>query len=293
MLATTSTFMQRIIDYFKNLGVDENTTATILITLFTFSAGLFISWVAKQLKNQKEKNSYKKSLLFILKDFKKDCEKQHLKITDSLKTVGFKTGNDFKITYIPIGSLSYLNNLDFNVFLKNFEPLLFRKLFSKAISKLIGIIAIIKIQNETFKERTNEFSKSYSKHEEQYYSNIEELRRFHEILGAKYNGVQLERDKSGDLIVGYFKIFGDWVRAGAKKEIESTYTEIVKKILELNKKHGPNLLTLESTNYAIKCEIAYINIEKIENILHEIFKPFAYDHHRASKLLTVIIRILK
>ena len=68
--------MQKFIEYFKSVGVDANTTATILLSILTFSIGLLLSWIARQLKGIKEKNSYKKSLVLILKEFIKACEKQ-------------------------------------------------------------------------------------------------------------------------------------------------------------------------------------------------------------------------
>ena len=96
---------------------------TIFITLFTFSVGLFISWVAGQLKAFKEKKSYKKSVLLILNDFSKTCERQVKVVTKSLNKAGLKNGNDFIIDYVPFGTLEYLSKIDFNIFIKNFEPI--------------------------------------------------------------------------------------------------------------------------------------------------------------------------
>lgn len=285
--------MRQIIEYFKGWGVDANTTATILLTLLTFSLGLLFTWIAGQLKALKEKRSYKKSLVYILKDFSKACVKQHKTVIQSLEKAGLKKGNDFIINYVPIGTLDYLNRLDFNIFLINFEPFLFKKNYSKAISKLFELIAQIKVQNETIAEYSKLLFETYKKHEKQFYENVDELRRIHDELGVQLNGTPMQKDKGGDLIQGYFKVFGDWQANGEKTDIASEYEEIVLKTLQLNRLHSNIPLILTTNELALKADAAYLNIEKIDKMLFQKFKDFAHFHKRASKLTNLIITIIE
>lgn len=284
--------MQKVIDYFKSLGVDANTTATILITIFTFSVGLFATWFAGQIKVYKEKRSYKKSILLILKDFSKGCEKQTKVVAASLEKAGLKTGNDFNISYIPIGTLDYLSKIDFTVFLKHFEPIFYKKNYSKAASKLFSLIAQIKVQNDTIAGFSKMLFEDYRKHEKKFYVNVDKLRQIHDELVVSLNGKQLPPN-DGELIQGYFRIFGDWQKAGEKTDIISEQNEIVLRTLEINKKFQNLPLILKTNDIALKADIAYINIEKIEGLLNDKFQDFIHFHKRAYKLTNVIVRILE
>jgi hypothetical protein len=285
--------MRQIIEYFKGWEVDANTTATILLTLLTFSLGLLFTWMAGQLKSLKEKRSYKRSLIYILKDFSKACTTQHKTVIQSLEKAGLKKGNDFIINYVPIGTLDYLNKLDFNIFLKNFEPLLFKKNYSKAISKLFELIAQIKIQNDAIAGFSNLLFEAYKKHEKQFYENVDGLRKIHDEVGVQLNATSMQKEKEGDLIQGYFKVFREWQANGEKTDIASEHEEIVLKTLQLNRLH-PNILLILTTNeLALKADAAYLNVEKIDKMLAQKFKDFAHFHSRASRLTNIIIKIIE
>jgi hypothetical protein len=285
--------MNQIIEYFRSWGVDANTTVSVFITLLTFSLGLLLTWMAGQAKSLKEKRSYKKSLVYILRDFSKACTTQNNTVIKSLEQASLKKGNDFIINFVPIGTLDYLNKLDFHIFLKNFEPFLFKKNYSKAISKLFELIAQIKAQNENIVEFSRLLFETYKKHETQFYEGVNGLRKIHDELGVQLNGTPIQKDKGGDLIQGYFRIFGEWQTNGEKTDIGSLHKEIVLQTIQLNK-HHPNIpLILPTNELALKADAAYLNVEKIDGMLSKKCKDFAHFHRRASRLTNLIIKIIE
>lgn len=64
-------------------------------------------------------------------------------------------------------------------------------------------------------------------------------------------------------------------------------------MLELNRKHQNIPLTLQTNELALQADVAYQNVEKIDNALLKKFNEFSRFHRRASKLVEVIIKILK
>lgn len=287
--------MREIIEYFKSFGVDANTTATALLTIFIFTIGLIFTWLGRQFVSYKEKESYKKSFLLILKDFSKTCKKQTKVVAASLEKAGFKKGNDFIINYIPIGTLEYLSKIDFNTFIKNFEPTFCNKNYSKAVSKLFSLIAQIKVQNESLSSFTKLLFEDYRKHESLFNDNVDRLRQIHDELGMNLNNNNklIIPNNGSELVQGYFKIFGDWINNGQKTDLTSVQTEIVLKMLELNKVFQNVPLILQTNDIALKAEIAYINIEKIDKMLATKCNDFIHFHKRAYKLTNVIIKILE
>jgi hypothetical protein len=284
--------MKNTIEYFKTLGVDPNTTATIFITVLTFSLGYLISWIAIGIKKSKEKSSYKKSLLLILKDFSKACEKQESVVINSLKGTNLKYGNDFVIRFIPIATIDYLCKLDFNTFIQNIEPLIPKNNFSKAISKLFELIFQIKILNESISDFLKMNFDIYRKYEMEYQDNLFILKQIHDELGMELDGKPIDIEIDGKLIQEYFEIFGFWQRDGMKVDTVSTYNEVICKILAMVRNNKGFPIGLRISQHALKCELAFKNIEKIDGLLKNKIIKFAYYHRRAYRLLRVIIKIL-
>lgn len=131
----------------------------------------------------------------------------------------------------------------------------------------------------------------YKKHENTIYDNVDKLRQIHDELAIKLNGKPLIPN-GGELIQGYFKIFGYWQKAGEKTDIASEQNELVLKILDINKQYQNVPLILQTNSIALKADHAYINIVKINTMLKNKFKDFIHFHRRAYKLMEVIVKIL-
>jgi len=285
--------MKEIIDYFKIIGVDANTTATIFITLFTFSIGLFLAWSAKQLKNIKEKKSYRKSLVLILTDFAKSCEKQNNVVLNSIANIDLNKGKAIFVKYVPIGTLDYLNQLDFNIFLQNFEPFIYKRNFSKAISKLFELIAQINVQNKTINEFLKYYSDKYTFYESLYLNNIDALRKTHDELMVMFLKDTMSNRQIDVVIQEYFNLFENWTKNGADRELSVTRAEIVLKVLALCKSNPSSSIILQINNSALECDYAFENMVKMNELLDYKFKSFAHFHRRASKVTTLILKIIK
>jgi len=284
--------IRSLFDILKHYGVDANTAATLFITLFVFIAGYIVTWMGSFIKELQEKKTYKKSLLFLLSDFSKACEKQHSIISNSLTNASFTGGKDFRMSYVSIGTLDYLYRLDFNTVIQNLEPVCYNKNHSKAISKLFGLISYIKEENDNIFSNQKEFFESYKRYESLYYQSLDDLRKIRDGLYVEFNGKKIERNSSTDLIIGFLSIFDDWHQNGQKKKINSTHKEIILPIIELNRKHQNNPSILEINNIVLKADMAYMNISKVEEVMVSDLRSFAHAHRKAARMLKVIIKIL-
>jgi hypothetical protein len=283
--------MEELINYFEKFGVDANTTATAAITIFVFITGLAFTWAGRQFVTWKEKRSYQKSMILILKDFKKACDSQTKTVQRFLDKAGLKKGNDFIISYVPIGTLDYLSKVDFATFLKNFEPIFFGKLYAKAMSKLFELIAQIRIQNDSIAKNVESFMSAYKTHEKDFYDNLVLLRKIHDELGVRLDGQRLEATPESEFIQKYFIIFGHFVKPNIRLDINTTQENVIAKILQLNNEYNIPV-SLQISNHALRCDIAFQNIEKIDALLFRKFADFVHFHKRASRLITVIIKII-
>ncbi len=284
--------MKYLINYFIEFGVDINTAATAIITLLIFISGLIVTWISKTLLELKEKRTYRKCMILILEDFVKSCEKQNRVVNESLQYASLLNGNDFIIKYTPIGTLDYLSKIDFSIFLKNFEPILTTNRYVKAISKLFEIIAQIKIQNDSLRNTAEAYMKEYKIHEKSFYDNLVHLREIHDKLGIELNGKKVTKNDETLFIQEYFRIFSHFSKPNVNLDIRTSYENVICPILELNKNNDTEI-SFTISNYALKCDIAYKNIEKIESHLKIIFSDFTSFHRRTARLTKIIIKIIR
>ena len=184
--------MHEVIDFFRQYGVDPNTTFTIIITLSIFITGFVFTWLGYEAKLYKERKSYRKSHLLILADFEKSCRKQSKVIRESLFNSGFTAGKDFHISHVVIATLSLLEKVDFNSFLQNFQPWFFNKGYNKSVSKLFELFALIKSVNTSIFQEQKELYVEFKKHEKVYYENLSTIRKMFDELHLRMENKDMD-----------------------------------------------------------------------------------------------------
>ena len=169
----------------------------------------------------------------------------------------------------------------------------YKKNYSKAVSKLFSIIAQAKTQHSDLINQTKTFFEEYKKSEAIFNTNIDRIRQIHDSLRVQLHDKPIIPGNESQLIIGYFEIFEKWFENGEKNDFEPVYNEIVKPILEVNKKFQNVPLILETNTLALNADYAFMNIEKIDNFMIKRCKDYIHFHKRAYRLTNVITKILK
>ena len=283
--------MVKIIEFFKQYGVEANYTFTFLFTLFVFFLGVFSQGTARWLSAGRTRRLYRKSLIFILEDFSRACEKQSQTVSASLENTGFMSGKSWIVSFIQIGVLDYLSKLDWDNFIRNFGSSRCKGDASKAISKLISTVADIKYFNEDVSKFTSTMFSAYQPQEKTFQDSVNELRKIHDTMRGGFSAGQ--RPSAQSLEAGVFDIFEAWIKDGGKTEMQVVYRELVVKLKELSRRHVSNDPARQIMELSLEAETAYINIENIDTMLHKRFLDFSHVHRRTSRIINMIVKILK
>jgi hypothetical protein len=258
--------LNQLIQFFqKDSGADANTAFTVIVTLFTFSVGLFTAWVAKTLSKLRKRVLYKKSLKMIINDFLNSCQNQHLAFKIVSSQEGFSKGNDYNIPLLPNVSQNYLAKLDINIFIENFSSI-FHKNRDSEISELFEAVEVIKINKELLKELVNFTYAKYETFLNKYNENIEAISILHDGLVLKYSGVEVS-DEFALYVHKIFAVFNEWKKNGSNNKITSTYNELIKPILDIAKSSIPSQSSSDALIFCLRGELAFTNITNIENLL--------------------------
>lgn len=217
-------------------------------------------------------------------------------VQNSLIEVGLLKNKSFIINYTPISHLDYLSKTDYNLFIKYFRPGLFSKKkdasrYSQVVSELFDLITKVKEQQEGIKEIMKSMLANYSRHEETYRNNLQDLNSsVVNIIRATNTYEYNQFDARKIIVAAYSKIFSDWQANGFVTGYSVTYPEIVQKIIQLNDKYPFTDFSVATSKKAFQCELAYKNVEKIDQFLIETNNTFAFFHRKVSRLVLVIAK---
>jgi GH25 family lysozyme M1 (1,4-beta-N-acetylmuramidase) len=280
--------MYKILDFLQSLIVDANIQAKILLTILHLPLVILLAFLIRQEVIIRRRKIYHQNLVFILMDFNEFCRRQYQAVTQAITVLQEKKRNDVEDSLIAIASPEHLNR-QWILLLQNPEIFLTQKIILKAGSKLAIIRDQVRFQQENMLDHVKSFLKEYKTSEKQYYRNIAQLAGLHDSLEDYKNGRSSAKGNEMEWLSGYFKIFGDWFRNGANKDIETTYHAIVEKILQLNKAHKDIPLVFQANELALKCEMAYEDIVRMETSFLERLRRFAWHHKLAARMTTLII----
>jgi hypothetical protein len=190
-----------------------------------------------------------------------------------------------------------LNRIDLPILVQNLSQSFWTRIFykknnSKAISKLIELVSQVKISNEQIKTYQTSYFEVYKKHEERFYSNVDDLRKINDEFSVRLNTNSLTMTEM-PYVIGFFGIFVKWVEGGSSNTIFNLRNEIVLKVLEYNKNFTGNPHVLQTNNLCLTADQSYGTIAKVDDLLSDLFKSYVLTHFRAGMLTDVIVQIIE
>lgn len=181
--------MKEIIDCIKDtFGIDNNTTATILITISVFLIGLIFQALYHIIVNIIKRSRYRSMFIHLLEEISKSSYKQGEFFKDFAKTLDIKYVGHFNLNTATLSYLSTYEKLDFEIlysaFFHGIENLFSRrklKAFAKAhtaLSKTVGI-------ENKYPEDLKNFITKFNGYEDKWNDSIEMVRQGFEGIFAQ------------------------------------------------------------------------------------------------------------
>lgn len=161
---------------------------------------------------------------------------------------------------------------------------------SKTGGKLFRLRDEIWYQFNSLQEYVQHYKDEVKLNESSYLENIVELSKMHDELGRYMNNKNFDKSNGSEWYEGYFAIFGAWFQNGADKDTETTYNEIVLKIIALNKLYRFIPFVIQTTTCSLNCVTAYNNIVTLNKLLKEKILQYAYYYKFSYKTLRLILQ---
>lgn len=284
---------QYIIDIFK---IDENTSATIIITIIVLLIGFLITWFVKIFNNFFIRRNNRKVFNNIITSISKSAEKQAQNFFISLECFNIKYADNFIIKIEAITHLETFANIDFNniyiALLNGFENFFNKKKKRKYLNKAFSYIYSLKKIDDRYQKDLRDFIIKYNEYEDKRNESIEKFRILADNLFQSLNGRKLS-----DIDSPYFKkldnIIFEWQKLNNRTHLYISQKGLIEKCRNLNKDYPSIPIILKFNDYLLNATHQYDNIINILNVYKNLYKSYYHLYRNSSKVLKICMRKLK
>lgn len=277
----------------STFGIDRNTSATILITLFVFVAGLFITLLFDAVKAGMIRRMRRRIVLLNIKDFIKEVGVQsgsYQKFQMQVTAMGDKT---LAFLRSDISQISALKEVGYENMFSAFFPgfgFLNSKMRLRAFSKLWQIIEVISYwQARSFKDY-EDFLIQYNQFNDKRNEALSGYLRFIEPILLEAHGQMIDATLSS-FLNKVQAIHSNWQKQKSRRVPGIAHTTLVRPLLDLNKEYK-NSIVLEMNRFLLASSLHYENIKNLKQNTADQFFFYFILFKAKRKLLHKIQEIL-
>lgn len=291
--------MKSIQNYFSlNFNIDNNTSATILITLLVFLCGILATWFAKFIYGFITRKENRKLLIILVDQVVDSNRKQSLQFNNAWNRISiesYKTGLGMKRASFHfseiLNQLGY-NNCYFAFFngVENIPNRLFKNSYKlKAFMKLWEIINACEFWvDKAFNDAENIFDKI------NYYGDLrnEALDNFRKIIDRykiEWATIGVSHDHL-QYIVELDSILVNWQNAKDCRTPFVAQNQLIEPTLKLNRKFQNLSIILEINDYLLKASFYYENMQNCILTFRKQFVIYSANFRCNYRLLEVAIK---
>ncbi len=284
-----------VINYIKEtFNTDNNTAATIFITLFVFITGFLLNELRKWVSKLLEYRNYKKLFKDIIQEISRTTQNQSEYFKEFYPQLTIKYR---QVYHLKSRTITHLESFD-----KLHLPLLHASYFHwwinicgkfrrKAFNMVINSIALLNELEYSYPNEMEKFMNIYNKYEDIWNENVNLLRQIHDEIisdtqGKSVQGEYNEYLKDMDLL---------WVK-WQKNENRVNY-DVLKEtllipLLELNRDHPKIKIGTIMNNYILMALNSYDNMIAWLKVNQKKFQILSFNYRAISIKTRTAIKIL-
>lgn len=225
-----------------NYGVDSNTSATLIITLFVFLLGVAFQYALNSFTKYSERRRVRKTFLVGLSEFSNQVKKQSEQYHKSSLTFTFDKETNFEFNRATISTIGSLIDLQYNrtyeAFFFGFENLI--KFNSKrkfeAFNKIWDSIKSVEFWHEKSFQDVNYFIEKYNDLNERRNEAINAHRLFFEPIMTQMDG-QTVPGNIGRYMQAADQVHVDWQNKPNRTRPNIVHRNLVIRLRILNRKN--------------------------------------------------------
>jgi len=282
-------------DYF---GIDKNTSATIIITVLVFGAGVLTTLLVDFMKTWYRRRMLQEVLKLNLVDFAKSLEKQAVIYFDTATQFSFERQGPLESSRVEISQIQSIKEIgydqSFQAFFYGIYNIVFfrrRRLKIKSFHKLWDAISSIAYWHDKSVKDFDFYLEQYNGYNEKRNRAIDSYRRFIELIFMNLNNQQLPA-RLGTYLQAIDTIHLAWQKKSNRTAPHIVQRHLVLPVRILNRKYQDVQLVSNINAYLLDASIHYENMSNLLSVKQKQYLYYGILFKGSCRLLKKIERIL-
>ena len=293
-----------ILEFINELfGIENETSAPILITLLVFITGGIIGFIYNRIKLYRQRKDLREIFRVMINEIINDCGTKERQTKKFYPTLTTEHREHWSLSFTRINYLNTVFELEFHQVFQAFESFINwswsdRKLKKEAFHKIYSNLDNIRYFEEFIKPDIEKFIIDFNSHHVKYKDSIS---NFNEMVDGLRFDLQPTlplisgRSSIDDYAIETEKIWQKWLAIDEKERVhyKTTYDMLIEPTLTLNRKAFGLHFTLEMNKHLMECKTQIIEMENILKRGHLTFKNHSFNYRSTRRILQKCLEILK
>ena len=285
--------MGSIVDFLKcEFGIDNNTAATILITLLVFVTGILLNEIRKLISSIYKNFRIRQMLRGTLLEVSNSCQRQATEFQNFLPQLSPEHQGVFNLKMNAITHLDSIEKIPF----ENLYSSIFSYRFpinnqfrTRSFNSIFNSIALLKNMELRYPEDMKLFIEKYTAFEDQWNSNLEGLRRLVDEIVLLTNNQQVPQNLA-DYLQTLDQIWVNWQQLENRTSFDNVRQHLLQPLRNLNRNSQGIRFITQINNFILGAEHAYTNLTGWLTVNQEKYRSFYFNYRLISRRLRVIVR---
>lgn len=293
-----------ILEFINELfGIENETSAPILITLLVFITGGVIGFIYNRVKSFRQRKDLREIFHVMINEIINDCGIKERQTNKFYPTFTTEHRGHWSLSFTRINYLNTVFELEFHQVFQAFESYINssfcnKKLKKEAFHKIYSNLDNIRYFEEFMKPDIEKFITDFNSHHVKYKNSIS---YFNEMIDAIRFDLQPSlplisgRSIIDDYAIETEKIWQKWLAINEKERVhyKTTYDMLIEPTLALNRKPFGLPITLEMNKHLMECKTQIIEMENILKRGYLTFKNHSFNYRSTHRILKKCLEILK
>lgn len=290
--------MENLIQFLKTLfNIDNNTVATLIITLTVFIFGFILTGLSRSIAAYRYRRNYRKIFKEMIIEIIRCTRIQSNNLKNLAETLNIENDDYFKFKKQNINLLNNFNQIPFDTFysayFKGIENICHRKKLI-AFNKVFGLIdSLLKNESQTIIE-LNKCLDDFNKHNDKWNDSTEKVRLNIENIRLELDGQSIPKNIA-DFFQAIDQTVFNWQNLKNRSHYHVVYSQLILPILDSYVKNEVNdVIRISKTllDNLMDSEYHYQSMDKTLKFNRILFANFEYQYRYTSRMLNKINLIL-
>lgn len=289
--------MQRLVDYINTVfGIENETSATIVITLIVFILGFLITGIVGAIRRFSQRKVTRNLFISLVEEILKSATRQSKNFHEFTTTLNIENQDSYSLGRYPLNHLDNINNLPFsdfhNAYFNGLENIFCKRKRAKAFNMIWKYLSTLKYFESRYPDELVSFINKFNVYENKRNEEIEKWRQILDNLLFETNNKQLP-PRLKEYMESLDEIVFNWQNNSKNTHYHIVQLELVKPLRKLNKDYKDIPYTLHFNTPLLGITQYYNNMVSVLLVYSKIFKSYYYTYRSASKLLSASLNSLR